>query len=63
MGVLMPLKKTKLKLTKTATAGKVEATKPAVKPDVAVVRSCKQSFLPSVRISTACACKLTFLTH
>ena len=34
MGVLMPLKKTKVKLTltKTATAGKVEATKPAVKP-------------------------------
>ena len=32
MGVLMPLKKTKVKLTKTATAGKVEETNPAVKP-------------------------------
>ena len=32
MGALMPLKKTNVKLTKTATAGKVEATKPAVKP-------------------------------
>ena len=63
MGVLMPLKKTKVKLTKTATAGKVEATKPAEKPDDAVVRSCKQSFLPSVRISTAFACKLTVLTQ
>jgi hypothetical protein len=31
MGVLMPLKKTKVKLTKTATAGKAAATKPAVK--------------------------------
>ena len=65
MGVLMPLKKTKVKLTltKTATAGKVEATKPAEKPDDAVVRSCKQSFLASVRISTAFACKLTVLTQ
>ena len=63
MGALMPLKKTNVKLTKTATAGKVEATKPAEKPDDAVVRSCKQSFLPSVRISTAFACKLTVLTQ
>ena len=29
---VMPLRKTKVKLTKPATAGKVEATKPAVKP-------------------------------
>ena len=63
MGALMPLKKTNVKLTKTATAGKVEATKPAEKPDDAVVRSCKQSFLPSVMISTAFAFKLTFLTQ
>lgn len=63
MGALMPLKKTNVKLTKTATAGKVEATKPAEKPDDAVVRSCKQSFLPSVRISTAFACKLIVLTQ
>ena len=32
MGALMPLKKTNVKLTKTATAGTVEATKPAVRP-------------------------------
>ena len=37
--------------------------KPAEKPDDAVVRSCKQSFLPSVRISTAFACKLIVLTQ
>ena len=63
MGALMPLKKTNVKLTKTATAGKVEATKPAEKPDDAVVRSCKQWFLPGVRTATAFACKLSVLTQ
>ena len=30
MGVLMPLKKTRVKLTKTAPAGKVDGIKPSV---------------------------------
>ena len=32
-----------------------------VLPDNAVVRSCKQWFLPGVRIATAFACKITLL--
>lgn len=57
MGVSVSLKKTKVKLTKTATADKVEATKPAVKPDDAAILSRRQWFVPGVRIATAFVCK------